>query len=92
MTENDSYFLDGNAAAGPLLELFGFDVTTATGQCDHCGRVGALAEARLYDPIHGMVFRCPGCDGILMRMVEHDTRVWLDLRGLTFLELHKPSA
>jgi Family of unknown function (DUF6510) len=91
MTENDEFFLDGNAAAGPLLELFGVDLTTATGQCDQCGRIGALADTRLYDPQHGMVLRCPGCGGILMRLVEHDTRIWLDLRGLTFLEIHKPA-
>lgn len=89
MTENDEYFLDGNAAAGALLDVFGVDLTTAVGGCDHCGHVAALAEAKVYDPVHGMVFRCTGCDGILMRLVQHDTRTWLDLRGLTYVEIDR---
>jgi len=89
VTENDEMFLDGNAAAGALLDVFNIDLTVAEGKCDHCGRVAMLAEARVYDPVHGMIFRCSGCDGILMRLVMHDSRVWMDLRGLTYVELDR---
>ena len=51
--------LDGNAAAGALQELFGFEVTAARGRCDGCGAVepiGALVPCTCTRP--GMVFRC----------------------------------
>ncbi|MDJ0323241.1 DUF6510 family protein [Cryobacterium sp. PH31-AA6] len=82
---NDDY-LDGNAAAGPLSELFALDVTVARGQCEHCGAVAVLAGARWYPNSHGVILSCSICDGVLLRLVERDGRRWLDLRGLGFLE------
>ena len=82
---NDSY-LDGNAAAGALSEIFAFDVTTARGRCEQCGAVAALATARWYPDSHGLVLRCSLCEGVLLRLVERDDRRWVDLRGLSFLE------
>jgi len=79
--------LDGNAAAGPLLDLFAIDLTSASGRCDHCGRVGVLADAVLYDRAPGLVLRCRGCDGVLLRIVDSGDRVWFDLRGLSYLEM-----
>jgi hypothetical protein len=79
--------LDGNAAAGPLLDLFAIDLTAASGRCDHCGRVGVLADAVLYDRAPGLVLRCRGCDGVLLRIVDSGERIWLDLRGLSYLEV-----
>ena len=79
-------FLDGNAAAGPLSAFFAADVTAALGECDHCGQVGRLAEARVYlGP--GIVVRCRGCDGVLLRVVEGPGRAWLDMRGLRTLQV-----
>ena len=40
--------LDGNAIAGLLHEVFGHEMTTATGVCAHCGDQGLLAECRVY--------------------------------------------
>jgi Family of unknown function (DUF6510) len=34
--DTDDY-LDGNAAAGELSNIFAMDVTSAEGQCAHCG-------------------------------------------------------
>jgi len=79
--------LDGNAAAGPLLDLFAIDLTSASARCDHCGRVGVLADTVLYDRAPGLVLRCRGCDGVLLRIVDSGDRVWLDLRGLSYLEM-----
>jgi hypothetical protein len=31
--------------------------------------------------------RCAGCDDVLMRVVTSPDRTWLDLRGLTYLQL-----
>ncbi|MDQ1605752.1 MAG: hypothetical protein QOJ18_119 [Microbacteriaceae bacterium] len=81
--------LDGNAAAGPLLEIFSVDLTAAHGRCDECGRVCALAETVLYNHAPGLVVRCTGCDAVLLRLVDNGTRAWLDLRGLSYLQIDR---
>ena len=83
-------FLDGNAAAGELRDVFAVDVTAAAWQCAGCGRTAVIAEARVYMQAPGLVARCPGCDGVLLRMVRGPGRTWLDLRGLTYLQLATP--
>lgn len=79
--------LDGNVAAGVLTELFAIDLTAARGQCDGCGRRGVLAEASVWALAPGLVVRCVGCEGVLLRVVTGDGRTWLDLRGLRSLEV-----
>jgi hypothetical protein len=79
-------FLDGNAAAGVLREVFAVDVTSARGQCVGCGSTVPMAETRLFADSPGLVLRCTGCDAVLLRMVSGGGRHWLDLRGLTYLE------
>jgi hypothetical protein len=86
---NDAY-LDGNAAAGELREIFSVEVTTARGRCAGCGRTAVLADVRLYVQAPGLVARCRGCEGVLFRLVRAPGRAWLDLRGLTYLELAMP--
>jgi hypothetical protein len=82
-------YLDGNAAAGPLSEFFTVDVVTARGRCASCGRISALATARMYPNSHGLLLRCPGCTEILLRLVDTGDSVRLDLHGMSFLELHR---
>jgi hypothetical protein len=79
-------FLDGNAAAGALRDVFAVDVTAATGQCVGCGNTGPLGGARLYAQAPGLVVRCANCNGVLIRLVEGPGRSWLDLRGLSYLQ------
>jgi hypothetical protein len=31
--------------------------------------------------------RCRGCDEVLLKLVDNGDRVWLDLRGLSYLEI-----
>jgi NAD-dependent SIR2 family protein deacetylase len=81
--------LDGNAAAGPLLEIFSVDLTAAHGRCEKCGRVCALAETVLYDRAPGLVVRCAGCEAVLLRLVDSGSRLWLDLRGLSYLQIDR---
>jgi hypothetical protein len=83
--ESEPRVLDGNAAGGPLRDLFAFDVTTATGQCNGCGWTGPLAEAQVYSQAPGLVARCGACQGVLLRLVQAPGRTWLDMRGLTYL-------
>src|SRR5947207_11142435 len=90
-TMTDETWLDGNAAAGQIAALVSLDVTTPTGRCACCGTAGPLAQARMYGPAPGMVLRCPACDGVLLRIVEGAGRAWMDLRGLTYLEMPLPS-
>jgi len=83
----DDSFHDGNAIAGPLREIFAVELTAALGRCAGCGRVGAVAKARVYLDAPGAVARCPGCDAVLLRLVRGPDRAWLDLRGLVNLEI-----
>jgi hypothetical protein len=81
---------DGNALASPLQEVFRVDITTAIGRCTGCGRTAAMAEMRVFDHAPGLVARCPICDQVLLRLVRGPGRAWLDLRGLSYLQLPVP--
>jgi hypothetical protein len=87
---NSELWSDGNALAGPLHDLFCVEVTTAIGRCTGCGRTGPMAEVRVFDHAPGVVARCPVGDQVLLRLVRGPDRVWLDLRGLTYLQLPAP--
>ncbi len=89
MTSSDLWS-DGNALAGPVGNLFRVDVTTAIGRCTACGRTAPMAEVRVFDHAPGVIARCPACDQVLLRLVRDRGRAWLDLRGLTYLQLPVP--
>ena len=78
---------DGDAVAGPLGAVFRGDLSAAVGCCAGCGRAMAMAEVRVFDHAPGVVVRCPACDQVLLRLVDGPGRAWLDLRGLTYLQL-----
>ena len=80
-------YLDGNAAAGELSRIFAMDITTAEGQCAHCGAIKRFAEAHLYMQAPGIVARCAVCEHVLVRLVDVRQRVFLDIRGMTYLSL-----
>jgi Zn finger protein HypA/HybF involved in hydrogenase expression len=83
-------YLDGNALGGALGELFAVDVTAAIGQCASCGTSSAIAEARVYPSALGMVARCPTCDEVTVRVVRGEDRAWLDLSGISCLQVALP--
>jgi len=83
----DALTLDGNAAAGPLREVFAVEMTTAVGTCSGCGAADAVGAVRLYQGA-GLVLRCPHCDAVLLKFVSDGARVWIDLRGLRSLEVY----
>ena len=85
-----SAHLDGNVLGGELGELFTADITAATGQCATCGAVSAIAQAHVYTRAPGLVARCPSCAGVMLRLVRGAGRAWLDLRGITCLQLTLP--
>jgi hypothetical protein len=82
-----SNYLDGNAAAGPLSELFAVDLTAAIAQCNGCGHTTVFADSRVYVDAPGIVARCTGCDSVLLRIVTTPNDTYLDLRGLTYLRV-----
>ena len=82
---------DGNILAGPLSEVFGVEVTTAIGRCRECGTTSQLAAFRVYGPDPGFVGRCPGCEGVLMRLVRTPDAFWLDLSGVSALRISMPA-
>jgi predicted RNA-binding Zn-ribbon protein involved in translation (DUF1610 family) len=84
--------LDGNVLAGALSELFTIDITSATGQCVSCGTSGAIGQARVYADAPGLVARCPACGQVVLRLVRSPGRAWLDLRGVTCLEVALPAS
>jgi Family of unknown function (DUF6510) len=87
MTSLDYNYLDGNAAAGELSKVFALDVTAAEGQCAHCGARKRFANAHVYMQSPGVVVRCAVCQNVLLRLVSVRQRVFLELRGLTYVSL-----
>ena len=84
--DTDDY-LDGNAAAGELSNIFAMDVLAAEGQCAQCGATKRFAEAHLYMQGPGLVARCSVCQHVVLRLVNVRERVFLDLSGMTCLIL-----
>jgi xanthine/CO dehydrogenase XdhC/CoxF family maturation factor len=80
-------YLDGNVLGGALGELFAVDVTAAVARCAACGTPGVVAEARVYPGGPGLVARCASCGEIVIRLVRGPDRAWLDLRGVSSLQL-----
>lgn len=87
MNSHIDVYLDGNAAAGELSNIFATDVTAAEGQCAHCGATKRFAEAHLYMQAPGIVARCAVCQHVLLRLVSVRQRVFLDMRGMACLSL-----
>jgi hypothetical protein len=82
--------LDGNAIGGVLTEVFGREMTIAVGVCGSCGATGPVAELHVYMRAPGIVVRCPGCENVLLRIVQSERRTWLDLSGLRSMQIDAP--
>ena len=87
MSSHTYDYLDGNAAAGELSKIFALDVTAAEGQCAHCGAKRRFAEAHIYMRAPGVVARCAVCENVLLRLANVGQRVFLDVRGMSYLRL-----
>jgi hypothetical protein len=77
--------VDGNAIGGLLIEVFGAEMTTATGICGTCGAVSQVAELAVYLRGPGIVVRCRGCESVLMVFVRVRGITGVDLQGLASL-------
>ena len=84
----DELRLDGNAAAGPLREVFSFEVSTAQYACERCGRTDQLGAAMVYEVREmGTIVRCPSCGNALIRLAHNRGRYLVDLRGMRYLTM-----
>jgi hypothetical protein len=90
--ESADLMLDGNAIGGLLGQVFVAEMTVAVSTCAACGAVREVGELHVYANVPGTVVRCPGCEAILMRVTRGSGRLWLDLRGISCLELRAPEA
>jgi Family of unknown function (DUF6510) len=79
--------LDGNAVAGQLMDVFGFELTTAVGTCGSCGDVAQVAELVVYMRAPGTVVRCRSCGSIVMVLTAIREINCVDLGGLADLTL-----
>jgi Family of unknown function (DUF6510) len=77
--------LDGNAVGGLLFNVFGAEMTNATGTCASCGAHGPMAETVVFLRGPGVVIRCRTCDAVLVVIVEKRGVRCVDLQGLSGL-------
>jgi Family of unknown function (DUF6510) len=78
--------LDGNVIGGVMLELFGSDMTAAGSVCGSCGAHEEMARLDVYLAA-GIVVRCHSCEAVMIRIVQGDSRTWIDLSGTASLQL-----
>jgi hypothetical protein len=73
-------WLDGNALAGLLAEVFGEEMTAVERRCGGCGAERALGAYRAYLGA-GVVLRCPGCGSAGLRVVALEDRFSVSWSG-----------
>jgi hypothetical protein len=78
--------LDGNAIGGLLVDVFGTEMTAATGTCGTCGDTGPVAGLVVYLQAPGTVARCRACGNILMVFVKAHGMTCVDLSGMARLD------
>jgi hypothetical protein len=82
--------LDGNALAGRLADLLGWDATDSPIRCRSCGMGGAVAAATVYVTAMGAVARCRACDAVLLTVVDAvGGRSWFGMPGIDALEVRR---
>ena len=84
--------LDGNALAGPLLDLFTVDLSGAVATCLHCDATSPLGEQPLYADAPALVLRCRDCTGVLLRYSTGSGTLRADFSGLRLLVAPAPAA
>ena len=79
-------FIDGNAIAAALHELFGREMTDAMSCCGGCEAVTRLGALVVYDQAPGTVVRCPGCGAVQMVAVERPEGLRFHFVGLRWVQ------
>jgi hypothetical protein len=78
--------LDGNAIGGDLYELYGHEMTTASGKCRHCGAVAQIAELVVFVRAPGSVVRCRSCGSVVIVLISAHGVARIDLGGFELAE------
>jgi hypothetical protein len=85
MTEQ-ALWLDGNAIAGLLYDVFGAELTATERGCQSCGSITRLGAHRVYRGA-GTVVRCPVCGDLALRISSLPDRHVVLLAGSWVLEV-----
>jgi predicted RNA-binding Zn-ribbon protein involved in translation (DUF1610 family) len=84
---SDSFlWVDGNALAGLLQEVFGADMTLAMRRCQSCGTRSMLGAHLAYRGA-GAVLRCPACGDMALRIATLNDRHVVHMAGELTLEV-----
>jgi predicted RNA-binding Zn-ribbon protein involved in translation (DUF1610 family) len=86
MNDDDALWLDGNALAGLLGEVFAMEMTAVQRACAKCGVRAPVGAHRMYRGA-GAVLRCPACGDLALRMAILEDRHVVQLRGTWTLEV-----
>jgi hypothetical protein len=86
---SEAVWLDGNALAGLLAELFGADMTKAERGCASCGERYPVGAHRAYRGA-GVVLRCPVCSDMAMLIAELPDRYVVRLTGAWAFSTPRP--
>jgi hypothetical protein len=81
--------LDGNAAGGLLLEIFGREMTGNVTTCNTCRAEHPLGRLLVYTHGMGTVLRCASCGGVQMKIAAIRGEYTVDLRGVHTLHLRR---
>jgi len=84
----DALWLDGNAIAGLLTEVFGAELTRTERGCSSCGALARLGAHRVYRGA-GIVVRCPSCGEVALRITSLPDRHVVLLAGTWSLEVSR---
>jgi Family of unknown function (DUF6510) len=87
MDAAEALVLDGNAVAGELQALFGFEMTQNEAECMSCGQMHAVGELMAFTGGPGIVLRCPSCTAVMLRIVRTPRHTYLDVRGAAVLRM-----
>ena len=78
--------LDGNAIAGVLFDVFGYEMTATLCTCAECGLRQAVGEIIVFLGGPGIIARCAGCENPLIIVVERRGVACVDLMGIAAME------
>jgi hypothetical protein len=84
---SQALMVDGNAIAGLLDEIFTHEMTVSIAECAFCGKRGEIGGVRVFSEGPGVVLRCPYCSNVLMRIVRTSTSIYLDARGMAYIQI-----
>jgi hypothetical protein len=77
---SEGLWLDGNAIAGLLHDLFGCEMTAEARGCQSCGETNMVGAHRVFRGA-GVVLRCPACDDEALRVATLPERHVVQLFG-----------